>query len=203
VTTADVASSSVRSNKIVYSSGEVNSRFLKKDTASGAILPPPEKPQTGIQKIMEIAANLKYEENALGELREMKNEILSLPSQGSYRLIKTNDEPKFIMKNIIASLFFCLPVFMMAQVNRPDTVVVELARTSKLVFTMQDSTDLFQLKHYDFEALFQDILAKLENQNQDTSKVAPAEEPSTSSNDEDDEDDDAVTERPSYKDYEG
>ena len=91
---------------------------------------------------------------------------------------------------------------MMAQVNRPDTVVVELARSSKLVFTMQDSTDLFQLKHYDFEALFQDILAKLENQNQDTSKVTPPEEPSTSSNDEDADEDDADTERPSYKDYE-
>lgn len=81
----DVASSSTRSNKIVYSSGEVNSRFLKKETedpvpvkekASEAT---PEKPQTPIQKIIDIASNLKYEENALGELREKKNEILSLP----------------------------------------------------------------------------------------------------------------------------
>ena len=80
VTTADASSSSLRSNKIVYSSGEVNSRFLKKESsASVAIVPAPEKPQTGIKKIIEIASNLKYEENALGELREMKNEILSLP----------------------------------------------------------------------------------------------------------------------------
>lgn len=77
--TDNVASASPRSNKIVYSSGEVNSRFLKKESASSTIVPPPEKPQTGIKKIIEIASNLKYEENALGELREMKNEILSLP----------------------------------------------------------------------------------------------------------------------------
>jgi hypothetical protein len=51
----------------------------KESSASVAIVPAPEKPQTGIQKIIEIASNLKYEENALGELREMKNEILSLP----------------------------------------------------------------------------------------------------------------------------
>ena len=79
------ASSTTRSNKIVYSSGEVNSRFLKKEAESPvqvkekAIETTPEKPQTPIQKIIDIAANLKYEENALGELREKKNEILSLP----------------------------------------------------------------------------------------------------------------------------
>ena len=81
----DVASSSTRSNKIIYSSGEVNSRFLKKPTDAPVPVKEkttettPEKPQTPIQKIIDIASNLKYEENALGELREKKNEILSLP----------------------------------------------------------------------------------------------------------------------------
>jgi len=85
VAISDVASSTTRSNKIVYSSGEVNSRFLKKEVEAPvqlkekAIETIPEKPQTPIQKIIDIAANLKYEENALGELREKKNEILSLP----------------------------------------------------------------------------------------------------------------------------
>jgi hypothetical protein len=94
-----------------------------------------------------------------------------------------------------------MPMILLAQVNRPDTVVVELARTSKLVFTMQDSNDLFQLKHYDFQALFEDILDKLENENQDTSSAIPAEE-KWSKDTEDEEDDEEVTERPSYKDYE-
>jgi hypothetical protein len=48
---------------------------------------------------------------------------------------------------------------MMAQ--QADTVTVELARTSKVVFTIQDKRDLEQLKHYDFDALFDDILSKL------------------------------------------
>lgn len=42
-----------------------------------------------------------------------------------------------------------------------DTVTIELARTSKIVFTMQDKADLEILKHYDFEALFEDMLDKL------------------------------------------
>ena len=85
VAIADVAPSSPVSNKIVYSSGEVNSRFLKKEVNAPVPVKEkttettPEKPQTPIQKIIDIAANLKYEENALGELREKKNEILSLP----------------------------------------------------------------------------------------------------------------------------
>ena len=85
VAITDVAPSSPVSNKIVYSSGEVNSRFLKKEVDAPvpvkekATETTPEKPQRPIQKIIDIAANLKYEENALGELREKKNEILSLP----------------------------------------------------------------------------------------------------------------------------
>lgn len=43
-----------------------------------------------------------------------------------------------------------------------DTVVVELAKTSRMVFTIKDKSDLEQLKQYDFQALFDDILVKLE-----------------------------------------
>ena len=35
-------------------------------------------------------------------------------------------------------------------------------RTSKIVFTLEDRKDLAQLKHYDFQALFEDILRQLE-----------------------------------------
>jgi hypothetical protein len=81
----EIASTTSRSNKIIYSSGEVNSRFLKKENTNPASVinkspdSIPGKAAKPIQKIIDIAANLKYEENALGELREMKNEILSLP----------------------------------------------------------------------------------------------------------------------------
>jgi len=72
----DIPSTTSRSNKITYSSGEVNSRFLKKDsTISVAAV---EKAPTGLQKIRDIAADLK-DEAAFGELRQMKNEILSFP----------------------------------------------------------------------------------------------------------------------------
>lgn len=50
-----------------------------------------------------------------------------------------------------------------AQKKAADTVVVELAKTSKVVFTMRDKSDLPQLKQYDFQALFTDIITKLEN----------------------------------------
>jgi hypothetical protein len=49
-----------------------------------------------------------------------------------------------------------------AVAQKTDTVVVELAKTSRMVFTIKDKSDLEQLKQYDFQALFNDILAKLE-----------------------------------------
>jgi hypothetical protein len=49
-----------------------------------------------------------------------------------------------------------------AQGKPADTVVIELARTSRVVFTMKDRSDLELLKQYDFQALFNDMLYKLE-----------------------------------------
>lgn len=82
-------STTLRSNKITYSSGEVNSRFLKKDSTSPSSyvsstpsIPPhpsPEKTETPIQKLLDIASVLKSEDASLGDLREIKNEYLSLP----------------------------------------------------------------------------------------------------------------------------
>ena len=62
--------------------------------------------------------------------------------------------------NILLALFLAFVSWTQAQ--QADTVTVELARTSKVIFTMQDRKDLEQLKHYDFEALFDDILGKLQ-----------------------------------------
>ncbi len=67
----------IRGSKIIYSSGEVNARFQKKDSTIS--VPVTEKTPGRIQKILDIASGLKYDETALGDLREMKNEILSRP----------------------------------------------------------------------------------------------------------------------------
>jgi hypothetical protein len=58
-----------------------------------------------------------------------------------------------------------------AQPAPTDTVVVELAKTSKVIFTIKDRSDLETLKQYDFQALFNDIIAKLEGSNADTAKL--------------------------------
>jgi hypothetical protein len=51
-----------------------------------------------------------------------------------------------------------------------DTVIVELAKTSRVIFTIKDKSDLEILKHYDFQQLFQDVLSKLEKS--DTTALA-------------------------------
>ncbi len=47
--------------------------------------------------------------------------------------------------------------------QQSDTVIVPLAKTSKVIFTMQDRSDIEILKHYNFQELFNDIITKLEN----------------------------------------
>jgi len=101
------------------------------------------------------------------------------------------------MKKItIATLLYLLPLIAFGQSYTPDTVEVELGRTSKIVFTMQDSNDLYQLKHYDFQALFDDILTKLENK-----EAAMTTTPEEDDREPKEEADEKYTERPSYKDF--
>jgi len=83
-----------------------------------------------------------------------------------------------------------------------DTVIVELAKTSRVIFTVKDKRDLEILKHYDFQQLFEDVLKKLENR--DTTSLATRDSterdsdlalqsdtrPPQGSNDDDDDDDD-------------
>lgn len=49
--------------------------------------------------------------------------------------------------------------------QKADTVIVSLGKTSKVIFTMEDRSDLEILKHYNFQDLFQDILNKIEKSN--------------------------------------
>jgi hypothetical protein len=59
----------------------------------------------------------------------------------------------------VASLLttICLP----GLAQPTDTVVVELAKSSTIIFTVKDRKDIEQLKNYNFQLLFDDILKKL------------------------------------------
>jgi hypothetical protein len=70
-----------------------------------------------------------------------------------------------------------------------DTVIVELAKTSRVIFTIKDRSDLEILKHYDFQQLFQDVLLKLEKN--DTTSLATRDSTQTNDVVTLDEDDDA------------
>lgn len=60
-----------------------------------------------------------------------------------------------------------------AQQPQSDTVIVELGKSSRVIFTLNDRSDLDVLKNYDFQALFEDILEKLESS--DSSTIAKTE----------------------------
>ena len=74
-----------------------------------------------------------------------------------------------------------------SQASTTDTVIVQLARTSQLLFTMEDKSDLEILQHYDFQALFEDMLTRL-NDGKTISMTDPSVE------DEEAEDEDEETE---------
>jgi hypothetical protein len=81
------------------------------------------------------------------------------------------------MKKIL-TITLILIISTAAFAQKADTVVVELARTSRMVFTIRDKSDLEQLKQYDFQAMFDDILARLEKNDSVIVVVdQPAEEP--------------------------
>jgi hypothetical protein len=86
---------------------------------------------------------------------------------------------------------FAITAALYANSQTSDTVVVPLGRTSQVIFTMQDRSDIEILKHYNFQEMFHDILVKIENadttksgattanESQDTESLAnqkPAEE---------------------------
>lgn len=64
------------------------------------------------------------------------------------------------MKKIVTLVCFLITAAT-AVAQKTDTVVVELAKTSRMVFTIKDKSDLEQLRQYDFQAMFDDIIARL------------------------------------------
>lgn len=65
------------------------------------------------------------------------------------------------MKKILTAIFLITTTLANAQ-EKQDTVTIELAKTSKVIFTTRDKNDLEILKHYDFNELFREIIRKLE-----------------------------------------
>jgi hypothetical protein len=74
-----------------------------------------------------------------------------------------------IRKIGVVALAILAPLYTNAQ-EKSDTVVVPLGKSSQIIFTMQDRSDVEILKHYNFQDMFQDILTKIENS--DTLRVA-------------------------------
>lgn len=66
-------------------------------------------------------------------------------------------------KFIIALASFLLTgAFIQAQTKAADTVVIKVGEASKITFTIQSKEDLETLKKYDFQALMNDLISKLE-----------------------------------------
>ncbi len=81
------------------------------------------------------------------------------------------------MKTIIAGMvaLTMTTVTLKAQ-DAPDTVVVNLTESSKVILTIGDRSDVPTLRDYDFQQLFEDVLDKLEGKPIDSLDVAQEEE---------------------------
>jgi hypothetical protein len=84
------------------------------------------------------------------------------------------------MQNVsLLTTVLYLSFFSLIKAQSADTIVVELAPSSKMILTVGDTSDLGQLKKYDYDAMFKDILSKLDSK--DTVDTPEAIEPSVKS----------------------
>jgi hypothetical protein len=110
------------------------------------------------------------------------------------KMIDVDKTSKMKMNKLLFTLFIATCATMTNAQQTGDTVIVELAKTSRVIFTIKDRGDLEILKHYDFQQLFQDVLTKLEKG--DTSSLADRDSTeldvviAPESNTDDDDDDD-------------
>ncbi|MCU0358325.1 MAG: PorT family protein [Cyclobacteriaceae bacterium] len=70
-------------------------------------------------------------------------------------------------KILIISLALLLTGSTLWAQQKPDTVIVELGKSSRVIFTIKDRSDIRILRQYDYQALFTDILNRI-----DTTKIA-------------------------------
>lgn len=99
-------------------------------------------------------------------------------------------------KVVLIAIALMVSTFQVITSQKADTIVVELAPTSKMVLTVGDRGDVEELKTLDYQALFDDILEKL-----DTPDVVVPVEPMDKIADEDDEADDDEMEDMSPEDH--
>src|SRR6187402_3131232 len=64
---------------------------------------------------------------------------------------------------------------LMAQTKPADTVVIRVGESSKVIFAIQDKKDLETLKYYNFQALMEDMITKLENNDSTSLTKSPDE----------------------------
>ncbi len=64
---------------------------------------------------------------------------------------------------IISILLLTLANVPQAQTKAPDSLVIKVGEGSKVIFAIKDKKDLEALKQYDFQALMNDMILKLEN----------------------------------------
>lgn len=82
ISIADAALDSRRTS-ITYSAEEVNAKYLKKESTTQAT--PEKKNTSGLQKVIDLAIDLKNEGSVLGDIREKKNEWLSISMPSNKR----------------------------------------------------------------------------------------------------------------------
>ncbi|MBK5280132.1 MAG: hypothetical protein JJE09_14840 [Bacteroidia bacterium] len=75
-------------------------------------------------------------------------------------------------KKFLAILVLVLTISQLpqAQTKAADSVIIRVGEGSKVIFAIQDKKDLETLKHYDFQALMEDMITKLENKDTTSSK---------------------------------
>lgn len=57
--------------------------------------------------------------------------------------------------------------------EKADTVKVSLGKTSQVIFTIRDRSDVEILKHYNFQDMFQDILSRIEQSDSNSTASEP------------------------------
>jgi hypothetical protein len=75
---------------------------------------------------------------------------------------------------VFASLLFSV-ASIQAQSKAADTVVIKVGEASKITFTIQNKADLETLKKYDFQALMNDLIRKLEQKDSSLTNRSPQE----------------------------
>ncbi|HEY6436721.1 MAG TPA: hypothetical protein VIY47_09025, partial [Ignavibacteriaceae bacterium] len=105
------------------------------------------------------------------------------------------------MKKIFSIVFALVlsGTYIQAQTKAADTVVIKVGTASKITFTIQNKDDLETLKKYDFQALMNDLITKLEQKDtsanlhtsqdylkKDTAKIVTVVDESIDNSDEED-----------------